>query len=123
MYTTNFFYREDRRFNRNSSHPVPGERVQDDDGHAAVVPTGSLGLVVALHGDVVVEGAGRQPHQPARKPTHPVPRGGQQRLRLGFQDWSRVGAHRLKGSMEFMVAKTTLACRRAGDRSSDCPLA
>jgi len=55
-----------KRFNRNRS-VVPGERVEDDDGHAAVIPAGGLGLVVALHGDVVVEGARRQPHQPATK--------------------------------------------------------
>ena len=61
-----------KRFSRNRS-VVPGERVEDDDGHAAVIPAGGLGLVVALHGDVVVEGARRQPHQPATK-TSPIPR-------------------------------------------------
>ena len=90
-----------KRFNRNRS-VVPGERVEDDDGHAAVIPAGGLGLVVALHGDVVVEGARRQPHQPATKRARS--RGGQVRLRLGLRERSRVGAHRLKGSMEAMVA-------------------
>ena len=52
---------------------MPCEHVEDDDGHAAVVPTGGLGLVVALHGDVVVECAGRQPHQPARRENQPDP--------------------------------------------------
>lgn len=60
------FWKDEKRFSRNVS-VVPGERVQDDDGHAAVVPAGGLGLVVAFHGDVVVEGARRQPHQPATK--------------------------------------------------------
>ena len=90
-----------KRFSRNRS-VVPGERVEDDDGHAAVIPAGGLGLVVALHGDVVVEGARRQPHQPATKRARS--RGGQVRLRLGLRERSRVGAHRLKGSMEAMVA-------------------
>ena len=100
-----------KRFSRNRS-VVPGERVEDDDGHAAVIPAGGLGLVVALHGYVVVEGARRQPHQPATKRARS--RGGQVRLRLGLRERSRVGAHRLKGSMEAMVAMAKPA-RQASD--------
>jgi hypothetical protein len=106
MYTQEDFIEETQQFDRNH-WAVPGERVEDDDGHAAVIPAGGLGLVVALHGDVVVEGARRQPHQPAAKS-----RGGQVPLRLGLQERSRVGAHRLKGSMEAMA--------KPARRGSDC---
>jgi hypothetical protein len=47
-------------------------------------------LVVAVHRDFIVEGTVRQP---TRKRTHLTPRGGQERLRLGFREWRRVGAH------------------------------
>jgi hypothetical protein len=68
LYTRLYCYNEaicpeDRR--RSWFPLVPGEGVEDDDGHAAVVAPGGLGLVVALHGDVVIEGARRQPHQSA----------------------------------------------------------
>jgi hypothetical protein len=44
---------------------VPGEGVEDDDAYAAVVAPEILGVAAALHGDIVVEGARRQLHQPA----------------------------------------------------------
>lgn len=63
IFFLSFSKKNEKKNKRNVDSP-PGEGVKDHDAQTPIVVSSSLGLIIALGGEVVVESTGCEFHQP-----------------------------------------------------------